>query len=82
MQKRNTVQKCYGETKKQSNALRPVMGSAPPVSKLPREEMLLRPLGRAGEPDTAAGLITAMERHQNAGYSSQKNPNRNCDSKS
>ena len=37
------------------------MGSEPPVSMLPREEMLLRPLGRAGEPDTAAGLITAME---------------------
>lgn len=40
-----------------------MMGSAPPVSMLPREEMLLRPLGREGEPDTAAGLITAGEKH-------------------
>ncbi|TNN52773.1 hypothetical protein EYF80_037006 [Liparis tanakae] len=43
-----------------SGADRPVMGSAAPASMLPREEMLPRPLGSAGEPDTAAGLITAM----------------------
>lgn len=56
------------ESKKKSRAHTPGMGSAPPVSKLPREEPLLRPLARAGEPDTAAGLITAEERHQDTLY--------------
>jgi len=36
------------------------MGSTPPVSTVPRVELLLRHLDRAGEPDTEAGLITAM----------------------
>lgn len=34
--------------------------STPPLSILPREDMLLRPLGSDGEPETAAGLITAV----------------------
>lgn len=38
----------------------PVFGSAPPVSMLLTEELLFRHLDRAGEPDTEAGLITAM----------------------
>lgn len=38
------------------------MVSAPLLSMLPREDMLLRPLGSDGEPDTAAGLITAVEK--------------------
>lgn len=37
------------------------MGSVPPASTLLKEETLLRPLDRAVEPDTAAGLITAMK---------------------
>lgn len=40
----------------------PVMVSAPPLSMLLREDMLLRPLGSDGEPETAAGLITAAEK--------------------
>lgn len=38
----------------------PVFGSAPPVSMLLTEELLFRHLDKAGEPDTEAGLITAM----------------------
>lgn len=38
------------------------MVSVPPLSMLPREDMLLRPLGSDGEPETAAGLITAGEK--------------------
>lgn len=41
---------------------RPVMVSGPPLSVLPREDMMLRPLGSDGEPETAAGLITEVEK--------------------
>lgn len=42
------------------NINRPAIVSAPPLSMLPRDDMLLRPLGSDGEPETAAGLITAV----------------------
>lgn len=38
------------------------MVSVPPLSMLPRDDMLLRPLGSDGEPETAAGLITAVDK--------------------